>query len=218
MNAPLETSPSPPSWTARISLGLLVLVWVAGVVAATGYLWQYKMREGAGARAPSDWPVGTTLSRETGKGTLLLFAHPRCPCTRATLSELARLMTPLPKDLSTTVVFLHPEGVEDSWSQTELWRRAQELPGVRVMRDDGGVETARFGARTSGQILFFDGAGVLRYRGGLTPSRGHEGDSAGKDALAALLKGESSKVTDAKVFGCALTDAAARGETDVAQR
>jgi hypothetical protein len=45
--------------------------------------------------------------------------------------------------------------------------------------------------------------GRLLFRGGITGARGHEGDSAGRDAVVALISGGvSSAAVSTPVFGC----------------
>lgn len=81
------------------------------------------------------------------------------------------------------------------------------VPGARIFRDDG-TEAARFGAHTSGQVLVYGRDGRLTFSGGITPSRGHEGDSRGADlALRALTPNGASSATassSADVFGCGI--------------
>jgi hypothetical protein len=51
--------------------------------------------------------------------------------------------------------------------------------------------------------MLFDASGALRYAGGITMSRGHEGDSAGSNALARILAGEQ-QAGRFPAFGCPL--------------
>jgi len=70
------------------------------------------------------------------------MAHPHCPCTRATLGELAVLMARVQKRVNAVVVFVVPNGVPEKWEETDLWRNAAQIPGVRVLKDVGGKEAA----------------------------------------------------------------------------
>ena len=45
------------------------------------------------------------------------------------------------------VVFVVPDGVPEKWEETDLWRDAAQIPGVRVLKDPGGKEAGFFGAR-----------------------------------------------------------------------
>jgi hypothetical protein len=103
---------------------------------------------------------------------LVLFAHPECPCTRASLAELARLLARFEDRLTADVVFLRPSDVGAAWDGSDLWRTASAMPGVTAVRDDDGVEAVRFRATTSGAAVLYDARGRLLFRGGLTSARG----------------------------------------------
>jgi hypothetical protein len=166
-------------------------------------LWHYKSTPGAEHAFPPRWPDQTALRRDQGRPTLLVFLHPRCPCSRATVSELARLIALAPAPLQIEVVFQLPQGEEDAFAKTELWERVQRLTGVETVIDRGRAETRRFGAATSGQTLLYGADGTLRFAGGITVARGHEGRSPGMDRILALTSGRADRPT-APVFGCTL--------------
>tara|TARA_R110002073_G_scaffold191599_1_gene350341 strand:+ start:299 stop:700 length:402 start_codon:yes stop_codon:yes gene_type:complete len=92
------------------------------------------------------------------------------------------------------------------WTDTDLWGRANAIPCVRVTRDPHRREAALFGAVTSGQVVFYDADQRLQFRGGVTGSRGHAGDNAGRSALIDLLRGRAPAIVTTPVFGCSLTD------------
>ncbi|HLB76837.1 MAG TPA: hypothetical protein VJO72_07370, partial [Candidatus Dormibacteraeota bacterium] len=46
--------------------------------------------------------------------------------------------------------------------------------------------------------------GRLLFQGGITATRGHEGDSFGQERIASLLTTGAADRADAPVFGCAL--------------
>jgi hypothetical protein len=75
---------------------------------------------------------------------------------------------------------------------------------VTAVRDDDGVEAARFRATTSGTAALYDARGRLLFTGGLTSARGHEGDSAGLQRIASLLRTGQADRSDAPVYGCSL--------------
>jgi hypothetical protein len=192
---------------------LLVTAWAGVVASGMLALGRYKATPGLSANPPSAFPTTSALTRGADRPSLILVAHPRCPCTRATLSELERLLERLDGKVEATVLFNQPAEVADAWSETDLWRRASALSGVRVVRDRGGVEAKRLGATTSGQTLLYSARGDLLFRGGLTSARGHEGQSAGSDRIADLVAGKTALST-APVFGCALESAPFRGESE----
>jgi len=70
--------------------GLVWTLWGTAVIAGFLALAGYEATPGATSPPPLEWPASTAIPRASnGLATLLLFAHPKCPCTRATLKELA---------------------------------------------------------------------------------------------------------------------------------
>ena len=167
-------------WLLLCAFGLVSLAAKAG-------------KSGENADAPVTWPVSARVPKGAGRPTLLLFAHPRCACTRATMRELERLLARA-KDKPEVTIVLAPGGEAPG-----------SVPGARVFRDDGD-EARRFGAHTSGQVLVYGRDGRLTFSGGITPSRGHEGDSRGADLALRALTPNTTPASDssADVFGCGI--------------
>jgi len=191
--------PKPAAW-----VWVLAAVWFVGIASGLWVVWAYENQPGADARAPHQWPAGSTLVPANDRATLLFVAHPQCSCTRASVQELGEVLARTSNHPKTYVLFLKPSTFEPGWEKTDLWRRAAALPDVIVLRDDDGSEARRFGIETSGQTLLYDGRGTLIFRGGITGSRGHAGDNAGEAALVTLLaKGQADR-SETSVFGCPL--------------
>jgi hypothetical protein len=188
----------PIVWTA---IGVL---WLAGVVAGLAMLAGYDNRPGVAAASSATWPAGSRLVRDPARPTLVMLAHPRCTCTRASVGELAELIARVRQRPRTYVVFIKPGGVAGDWEQTELWQSAARIPDVTVVRDDDGLEAKRFGAQTSGQTVLYGPDGGLLFSGGTTGSRGHPGDNAGRASLVALLNRVGPHRAATPVFGCPL--------------
>lgn len=177
-------------------------VWVLLVGTAWGILCHYENRPGLRGPASESWPVGTRLMRDVDKESLLVFLHPKCDCSRATLAELDRLQGQFPGRFHGTAVFLLPTE-EGDWSEGELPRRAT-AQGLEVVWDHAGEEAKRFGATTSGTIFVFQPDGTRVFAGGITPSRGHVGDNAGFSALRDWFADRRLPAAHETVFGCAL--------------
>jgi hypothetical protein len=179
-------------------------VWLTGVLLGLLAIQQYESTPSAKAMAPSQWPSGGRIHRDPDRPTLVLFAHPHCPCTRASLSELSRLMTTLSGRLGLHVLFSRPEGVDDDWESSGLLQRARQIPGAVVDLDAGGREAASFGAHTSGEAFLYGVDGRLLFHGGITAARGHEGDNVGSQRIISLLTTGSTDLAQSAVFGCEL--------------
>jgi hypothetical protein len=187
-----------------------VAVWLVVTTACMALLWRYKARPGAPAAAPSHWPERSTIPRSADRQTLVMFAHPECPCTKASLEELSAVMTRVGGNVRAWVLLVRPPGVDEGWENTELRRRAEAIPGISVRTDIDGVEAARFGARVSGQVLLYDASGALSFAGGITDSRGHVGDNVGRQRLISFIESHTADAPTAHVFGCELLGQARR--------
>ena len=199
-------SPSPARVRPRISAGVIIafLLWLGVVVGGTIAMTRYANSPGAAGEAPVSWPSGSQIPFDATRPTLVMFAHPHCPCTRASLGELAVLLARFPRRVNAHVVFLKPEDTDTNWDKTDLWRTAASIPGVTVWKDQAGAEARRFHSQTSGQTLLYGSDGVLQFQGGITLSRGHAGDNPGRSALQELLRQGHSNLVKTPVFGCSL--------------
>ncbi len=181
---------------------LAVATWALAVTAGLAGLHSYEATPGNPGVPYPRWPDGDRIRPVPGLPNLVLFAHPECPCTRASLGELARILEARSSDLAVHVVFFRPAASPEPLRPTGLRSRAATLPGVRIHDDPDGAEAARFGAATSGHLALYDRSGVLVYSGGITPARGRVGENPGRDAVIACLSGGPPVGAGAPVFGC----------------
>jgi hypothetical protein len=137
-----------------------------------------------------------------------MFAHPQCGCSKASLGELAIIMARARDKVAAYVFFYVPADQPKTWAHTDLWDEAKAIPGVHTAEDQQNSMAEAFGVFTSGQILLYDVDGQLVFNGGITASRGHSGDSYGRDAILALIggtpRGQANLPIKAPVFGCSL--------------
>jgi len=188
----------------RRLLWAVLVVWLISVGTGLGWLMAYDNTPGAPATAPGAWPAGSALARDAAGPTLVMLAHPRCDCTRASLGELEELLARARKKPRTFVVFIRPGGVAAAWEKTRTFDQAAKIPGVTVIRDDDGAEAQRFGVSTSGQTLLYGRDGQLVYSGGITGARGKPGSNSGRAALLEWLDGAHPARATTQVFGCSL--------------
>jgi hypothetical protein len=186
----------------KLAMLLILLAW--GMLALFGFsiIWMYSAAPGKASSAPNIWPAKSTLESRN-RHTLVLFAHPECPCTHATIAELARLMAHCQSSLTAHVLFIAPENAPADWAESELVEKANQIPGVRTHQDTSRCETALFGVHTSGTCLLYDPTGKLVFNGGLTSARGHEGDNAGSESIVDWISGKSGRA-HTPVYGCPL--------------
>jgi hypothetical protein len=187
-----------------IWLALVGILWLASATGGLWVLWAYDNKPGIAANPSARWPATSRLAPAADGPTLVLFAHPQCSCSPASLGELAEVLARADKRPRTYVVFLKPSSVVDGWERTALWQQAARLENVTVIRDDDGLEAQRFSAATSGQTFLYDSRGVLQFSGGITSARGHAGDNAGRAALISLVNRLETSHPRTNVFGCPL--------------
>jgi hypothetical protein len=190
----------------------LGIAWVVAVAFGLRVLLNYETAPGRVGAVPLIWPAASKIQRASDRPTLIMLAHPHCPCTRASMDELAHVMARVQGKVAAYVLFYKPRhpsrmgGSGPDWENTELRQAAAQIPGVTVLSDVEGAEACRFGAETSGHTLLFDPSGRLLFNGGITGSRGHSGDNAGESAIVSLVNNPRSGRSETLVFGCSLTD------------
>ena len=193
----------------RGKLCLLTAVWFAAIAIGLRGLMIYKGTPGAAGTTPQAWPQNALVALSAKKPLLIMFAHPRCPCTKASLGELEQLVAEAKDKFEAVVLFYEPEAGSEEWSKSALITAAQSIPGVRVVLDKDGSVTKRFDAQTSGQTVVYSPKGKLLFSGGITGSRGHLGDNGGFDTVFELVNNVSSPSLPqqkAEVFGCGIFD------------
>ncbi|RYG36529.1 RedB [bacterium] len=177
-----------------MALTLWGFLVVAGLAFASSY--------GAAAGTPAHAPV---VAQKDAKSRLLVFLHPECPCSRATVANLDRLIASVGPDLEITAYVFQPRKIPAHWGHLELANAVRRIPGVNLVGDTDGRWASRYGASTSGQVLLYSAGGKLVFSGGITPSRGHEGDSSGADAIVKYVQDGRSDLASAPVYGCAIS-------------
>lgn len=190
-------------------LGACVVAWSALIVLGSAVFTRYEFTPGPLQTAPLRWPSDTKLRATPGGFALLLFLHPLCTCSEATIAELRHLeeaLAQLPNQprLHTRVVFAAASGLPGNWRESPTVRLARSVPGWTVVYDDG-AEARRFGARTSGMLSAYGADGSLVFSGGVTVARGQRGENPGLASLRAALTQRQPALKPNRVFGCALS-------------
>lgn len=189
---------------------MLLVVWLLSVASSFTALALYKGTPSEFGATPLHFPSASRIVRSPERFTLIMFVHPRCACSRASLAELERFLGAQRADLEVTVMVRSESVLDPALENAALTQRARSIAGVHVRFDVGGVEAARFGAASSGHTVLYAADGDLRFSGGLTNSRGHEGKSLGQAYLAAVLNDAATPASTerraAPVFGCGLQE------------
>ena len=192
------------------------VLWLAAIVASFYFLGVYENSPGKLGTIPEKWLKTSQIAITRQKPTLLVFLHPRCPCSKATLGALEIVISRSINPCEIIVVFYTPKDEKENWYQTHLFYNTQKIsrflqqnkPGtaLNIYIDLEAQEAKKFGVRTSGTVLLYDQTHSLRFHGGITLSRGHfdSGDNFGVNAVVNILNNKATKITQTPVFGCSI--------------
>ena len=180
---------------------VIAALWIGSLITGSFFLARYETTPGFDTPAPLQWPSGVSVPRDLKLPTLVMFLHPYCPCSRASVGELALIMARCQGRVAGVVVIAVSEESDNS-KKGALERDAELIPGVTVLRDQNGIASRRFHAATSGHTVLYDKNGSVLFAGGITSARAHSGDNAGRDSIVALVAGKESLVHATPTFGC----------------
>lgn len=179
-------------------------LWLAVICIGFLWAWRYESVAGTQGNTPNQWPRDPGPIALQKSGTCLLFAHPRCPCTGASLRQLSEILATRPAWQNVQIVFYRPASSSSDWSDSSIVRSAVEMSHVRIIWDDNGHLAQQFGVETSGHVLLYDAGGKLRFSGGITAFRGHHGDNSGAESLVEFGRGQNITTQQTPVYGCSL--------------
>lgn len=179
-------------------------LWLC-VIAYGSFRWmQYDHTPGLAVASPLLWPADSNLELNRERGTLLVFAHPYCACSRAGLAKVA-LALPEASGRPDCVVLFSPTATDDGTvEECRNARIAAQFATLPLQVDADQAEARRFGATTSGFVLFYDSTGRLRFAGGVTAARGAEQDCEYEHALIEAIENPRFPLVVTPVFGCPL--------------
>jgi hypothetical protein len=180
-----------------------ICAWLGVIVVAAAPLARHGTTAGPAAPTPTSWPTDTGITANPSGHTLVMFAHPHCPCTRASLDELAKILARCRGRNITAYIVEVDQG--DELDRSDFINAVTAIPGLALIR--GRAESSRFGVMTSGHVLLYGQDQKLAFSGGITGSRGHRGDNDGEAAVVAIIDG-SDAGSGTPVYGCALGHAA----------
>jgi hypothetical protein len=186
----------------------LIFIALAVWIFFVGWGWlalaRYENTPGRAQAPLQQWPSQSKIARAAGLPMLVIFLHPHCPCSRASVAQLSLIMAHSQNKVRAEVVFIKLPGLTQDWVQTDLFKSAMSIPGVEVMTDEGGREAKMFHAQVSGQVMLYDQLGKLVFNGGITSARGHQGDNEGQDAIISFLTRGIITKAQTPFFGCLL--------------
>jgi hypothetical protein len=190
----------------RVMLVAAVIAWAAIVVAGNLWMTAYSSQPSGSATSPDRLPSAIRAEMSNERPTLLVFLHPYCPCSRATLAELERITADYPDIADIKAYFYLPSDQTEDWAHSDTWIKAERNPALSLFTIDE-EQLKELGTVTSGQVMLYDKNGDLVFSGGITPARGHEGDNVGSESIKAFFASGYAEVPTSLVFGCSLVTA-----------
>ena len=188
-----------------------VAAWLLAVAACLSGLGAYSWQPGQPSDVADELPSGVPV--ELGpRGALVIFVHPHCPCSLASLEEVARILRDSTDAPQIELFAFIPRSEEEGWVDGRIWRRAAELGEIRRRLDRAGDLARELGVTTSGHVIAYGPDGARRFDGGVTAGRGHLGPSAPGARLMQVLAGGEPAPEAFPVFGCGLAGPGASGE------
>lgn len=181
-----------------------LFAWIIAIAAGYFALVNYSTTPKDSAVASRSWPEGVLLERDAMRPTLVMFLHPKCPCSTASLRMIEQAEGDRTDALTALFVFTKPADQNESWCHGAAWNMVAEIPLSKRYVDTNGRIASRFGAICSGETYIYGADGRLLFHGGITGSRGHEGDCIGTDAIHAIARGRLPKHDTSPVYGCQL--------------
>ena len=179
--------------------------WGIAVTAGCLILQAYAASPGAAVQPLRTWPEASQIPLDGRRPTLLMFIHPLCPCSAASVDELSEILARSGDRVAAHAVVLGT-GSKTLGAGPRIDGSLSQLSGLTTWDDEGGALARRFGVLTSGHVVLYDPQGRLLYSGGITPARGHRGENFGRAAVLATLFGKVSDRCCAPAFGCPLLD------------
>lgn len=144
--------------------------------------------------------------RRTDSKKLLVFYHPHCPCTAASLRNLQRINSSLVSERKIYAFAFHPQDEPVTWIESPTTKLLRGIPNITIIPDREAIACQAFGLSTSGHMLVYDEAQRLIFSGGITPGRGHEGDCQSSFDLRQKINGEKSTLNYWPVYGCSIVE------------
>ncbi len=191
--------------TRPLLASLVYVLWLSLVLAGFVAVHRHETDPGPPGRPLGSWPE-VSEPFLAARPHLVMLIHPRCPCSRASLTILAEVMRAAQPDVDLRVLVYRPWGSRPDWSGP-----LKTIPGAIIRDDPGGRVASQFGLETSGTVIAYDANGRRGFAGGITSGATSVEPNPGSEAVLAMLLGRRPELEATPVFGCSIID---RSEAD----
>ena len=185
---------------------IVTCLWVIACLAAFLFILVYKHASGATVQPCAEREAELPKRPNDAPYRLVMAAHPRCPCTTASVRQIERILARCSTRLAVTVLVYRPLGTPLEWGRTSLVTNLEAAKYAQIVEDEDGRIAASLGLGVSGAVVLYGPDGQSKFAGGITPGRGHEGDCRGTDVIRLVVEGKQTSASTAPVYGCSLKD------------
>ncbi|MFN0206590.1 MAG: hypothetical protein ACKVS6_09805 [Planctomycetota bacterium] len=194
----------PRNLLTKSSIYSAAAAWFLLVIAGFAVLVKFSTTPGPNITVPVTMPECVPVALDHKHFNLLVFMHPHCPCSAATIGELARVAARCGDRLVISVFFYtdRAQVFGDEWARSELWDAAAAIKNIYIQSDDRGAVAEMFSVQTSGHAILYNSRGELVFHGGITSARGHSGDNRGVDAIYQSVFNNNEMLQITPAFGC----------------
>src|SRR5579864_5919718 len=116
---------------------LLAVLASSGLATVYGLrmLIRFDQTPGRSSKVAERWPEESMIRRPSDSPQLVLFAHPFCPCTEATIEELERILARRPREAQLPAITVVLAAVKKGVAQrsSRIVHQAERLPGAHVI-------------------------------------------------------------------------------------
>src|SRR5688572_15289890 len=109
-------------------------MWSAAVLAGIQRIWAYEGTPGGQLSVLATWPDSSLMSVDRERTTVMMFVHPLCACTRASLIELREALDVMDPAPAVWIVLLSPVGIVED-SNEHIAAIAQRIPEATIVTD-----------------------------------------------------------------------------------
>ena len=213
---PSRRSSGSLSHGVRTALLSMFIIGCAGnVLLGMSSLLEFSWQPGEEGTPPKEWPAELTSPVLDGQPLVMVFLHPKCPCSRATLDELSIAMNRVTARAQFIAVFEQPDQADKRWIETDIWNRAASITGLTRIIDIDSRLVKTFRVKTSGDTVVYSAEGKLLFHGGLTLGRDHRGENPGRVFVESLASDGTLLPCTSPVFGCPLCASTSPGDSHV---
>ena len=185
-------------------LWIVIWVWIVLVSSCFAALIYYRQHVPPNPNNVLRLSVAKQDVDSEGRFHLMMAIHPMCPCSNASATELQRLLAHSTEKIRCTILAYTTAQTGTKWLQSQLIARFQSTPSTTVVSDVDGRIASQYRMAYSGATVLIRPDGTMAYWGGITPSRGHEGDNFGVDSILYAIEHDTKGIIEGPVYGCSI--------------